>query len=77
MGLSDQLTEGTWLWNSTGATLVGYANWGSNEPGGGTYENCVAMKSATAGWADFNCGYLFWILCEKVLQTNPRGKCLY
>jgi hypothetical protein len=34
------------------------------------------MKSATAGWADFNCGYLFWILCEKVLQANPRGKFL-
>jgi hypothetical protein len=42
--MSDKLTEGTWIWNSTGSTIA-YSKWNTGEPGGGTGENCASLYS--------------------------------
>jgi hypothetical protein len=74
LGLSDKLLEGTFLWNSTGSALVSYANWASNEPNGGTSENCVVIKSSDGGWVDIRCTNSYWTMCEKVLRISPKGE---
>ena len=72
IGISDQVTEGTWLWTSNGAAAT-YKNWGSNEGNAGNWENC-AMTNANDGlWRDIPCSRTYWTMCEKAVQTNPPG----
>ena len=72
--MSDKVTEGTFIWNSTGSVLSYYANWNSGEPNGGTSENCVIIGSSNGVWVDVPCTLSYWTMCEKVLQTSPKGK---
>ena len=53
IGLSDQGTEGEWVW-LTGAALD-QAPWSASEPNGGQAENCVDQDES-GGWGDFACG---------------------
>jgi lectin-like protein len=73
-GLSDQVTEGAFLWTD-GAALI-YADWYPGEPndGGGAYpEDCGVINGARGGaWDDRPCepipnvgGGLYAYLCES------------
>jgi hypothetical protein len=74
IGLSDQITEGTFVWDD-GSPLV-YSNWELNEPsnGGGHYqEDCVVIagKRPDKQWDDRPCapvpmvgGGLYSVLCQ-------------
>ena len=62
IGLSDEATEGQYVWAQSG-TLDTYLNWDAQyEPTGTTAENCVAMRSN--GWFDMGCGNAAEALCE-------------
>ena len=75
LGLSDEKTEGTWLWN-TDSSAVTYSAWGkptdskkTNEPNGAQEENCAAMISrgfSFASWVDVSCddGLYRQVVCE-------------
>lgn len=73
-GLSDQVTEGTFVWADDSAPT--YTNWYMNEPndGGGNYpEDCGVINGARGGaWDDRPCepipnvgGGLYAYLCES------------
>jgi len=52
-GLSDQITEGDWVWSDGSATT--YLSWNQPyEPNGGINENCVEMGN-TGVWNDLPC----------------------
>jgi len=74
IGLSDQVTEGTFVWEDGSALL--YANWYPTEPndGGGNYpEDCGVINGRRGGsWDDRPCepipnvgGGLYAYLCES------------
>jgi hypothetical protein len=49
IGLTDEASEGTWVWSSSEA--VSYTNWASGEPNGGTSYN-YARISSNGQWYD-------------------------
>ncbi len=62
LGLSDAVTEGTWLWTS-GSTAT-YQQWLAAEPSGGASENHAVLMENSTKWADTTeaftaAGYLF------------------
>ena len=58
--------------NSTGSALS-YTRWTPGEPNGGTVNNCALMYS-NGYWNDASCGISQWSMCEKAVQTQPKGK---
>ena len=76
MGMSDKISEGTWLYNSTGSTMS-YTNWNSGEPNGGTNENCIIMVASNGVWVDVSCNGAYSTMCEKVVQINPKGEIIF
>lgn len=44
---------------------TGYTKWGTNEPGGGVSENCMAVFVDSGVLVDTGCGSTFAFYCEK------------
>ena len=67
IGLSDELLEGDWKWESTGNTVV-YTDWGPGQPsnGGGSGEDCACLYAdINYHWNDAPCNFNHRPLCEK------------
>ena len=71
LGHTDQASEGNWVLSSTGSKM-NYTNWNSGEPTGGTTQNCVRMN-VSGVWYDTDCTKSFRAMCEKALQSQPKG----
>ena len=72
IGLTDELIEGMWLWQSSGIP-ANYTDWGPGEPN--SYhgdQDCVFYHSGeNYMWADINClSSEFRPLCEKRSVTH-------
>ncbi|XP_019638753.1 PREDICTED: perlucin-like protein, partial [Branchiostoma belcheri] len=64
IGLSDLENEGLWVWDD-GTLLVGEGIWGTNEPNGGTRENCAHIyPSKDYRWNDSTCPSSYYYICE-------------
>jgi pulmonary surfactant-associated protein D len=53
MGLTDVGSEGVWTWSS-GPTAT-FFDWWTNEPNGGTNENCAVIHGSLQQWGDAPC----------------------
>ena len=65
IGLSDREIEGQYKWSDdeTAPLLEG---WGTDEPSGGSTENCVVITEYRSWkWADVKCDGPFPFICEK------------
>uniref|UniRef100_A0A3Q2QQT5 C-type lectin domain-containing protein n=1 Tax=Fundulus heteroclitus TaxID=8078 RepID=A0A3Q2QQT5_FUNHE len=64
IGLTDSETEGTWKWVDGSPLTTSY--WYTNEPNGGTGENCVETKNFATekSWNDGTCSYQHNWICE-------------
>ncbi|XP_035678932.1 uncharacterized protein LOC118417473 [Branchiostoma floridae] len=68
-GLSDQVTEGQFLWeDGTSLASTGFTDWYPGEPNGGAGENCVQYWRHS--WNDRGCTDLLGFTCE-VQATRP------
>ncbi|KAI8504762.1 hypothetical protein Bbelb_178800 [Branchiostoma belcheri] len=68
-GLSDEVTEGQFLWEDGGSlTSTGFTDWYPGEPNGGSLENCVQYWRQT--WNDRSCTDQLGFTCE-VRATTP------
>ncbi len=56
LGLSDAVTEGTWLWSDGNAPA--YARWLDGQPDGGTAENNAVLMENSNQWADAAAGFI-------------------
>ena len=76
LGHSDQASTGNWVLNSTGSKM-NYTNWNSGEPNGGIASNCVRMiisgGPVSGFWDDTDCKLSKRAMCEKAVQTQPKG----
>ncbi|XP_078693199.1 alpha-N-acetylgalactosamine-specific lectin-like isoform X3 [Branchiostoma floridae x Branchiostoma belcheri] len=64
IGLTDVATEGLWVWDD-GTLLFGEGIWGTNEPNGGTRENCAHIyPSKDYRWNDRACPNSQYYICE-------------
>ena len=71
LGMNDEETHGTWVWNSDDSP-VSWTNWHPGQPSGGDFIKCAAVKKAgTNGggtWADIACFHQNWMdSIDKVL----------
>ncbi|KAJ8024093.1 hypothetical protein HOLleu_36721 [Holothuria leucospilota] len=64
IGLSDADEEGTWKWGSVVADFFVWSEW-SNEPDGGTRENCAVKLQVDKPWYDIECYHEFYFICER------------
>ena len=61
---SDQLTEGTFIWTTSGSTMS-YTNWAPGEPNNsGDGEHCIKMQVATGQWNAIRCDNESPSMCE-------------
>lgn len=73
IGLTDEVTEGQFVW--VDGTLLGFSNWETGEPNngnGGTAEDCAVIAGArpAKGWDDRPCAPvstagLYSVLCQR------------
>lgn len=77
IGASDIARDGTWVW--TDGTVLDYANWNTNEPNGGSHENCaLLLRGDFTGsaeikrrkWNDAKCTIPKFFLC--MYSTIPE-----
>ena len=67
IGLSDRITEGTYLWVTDETTTYPPASgapWGTNEPQAGTTVNCVVLAMSVGQLKMQNCGNQRGYICE-------------
>ncbi|KAI8516132.1 Collectin-11 [Branchiostoma belcheri] len=63
MGMSDQVQEGTWVWED-GSVLSGWTNWLPGQPDS-TAEDCAEWKVAYGfKWNDDECYHTQYFVCE-------------
>jgi hypothetical protein len=64
MGLTDQWSEGTWVWAN--GDSVSYTNWQAGEPNGGTTESCAQLNRyhPAQSWNDEPCDQSLRFVCE-------------
>ncbi|XP_008294774.1 C-type lectin domain family 4 member M-like isoform X2 [Stegastes partitus] len=65
IGLTDSTAEGEWKW--VDGTPMNESYWSSQEPNGGTNENCGEVKRifSTNSWNDEECSMKHSWICEK------------
>ncbi|XP_019614562.1 PREDICTED: LOW QUALITY PROTEIN: uncharacterized protein LOC109462448 [Branchiostoma belcheri] len=65
IGLTDIETDGQWVFED-GQTLEssGFSNWRTNEPSGGTVENCAAIYGPENLWIDATCNIFRGFICQ-------------
>ena len=76
IGLSDVVTEGIYVWNSTGNTTT-YTNWGSGQPNNtnGSEHCTLANMSEDGQWHDVTCTFSGSdSMCEKTITKPQIGK---
>ena len=66
IGLTDELIEGDWKWESTGNTAV-YTDWYPGQPSNsGGDEDCASLLTGiNYHWNDAPCNFNYRPLCEK------------
>jgi hypothetical protein len=67
IGLTDQETEGKFIWTSTGKE-AGYTNWHEDHPSmyKKNSEDCVMLRKTDRTWEDYSCSSdELLALCEK------------
>ena len=69
IGLSDTLSEGSWVWQ--GGAAAQYVHWQDGEPNGDRRENCVDIGQG--GWRDDNCGDKRSFICKMKATPNEDG----
>ena len=72
IGLNDVVTEGRYIWNSTGISTT-YTNWQSGQPDNYNNADCAVLDSPEPGlWDDISCTYNgAGSMCEKSI-TKPQ-----
>ena len=73
IGATDEETDGTWIWNdgNTGNINYYYNNWESDEPNGGTSENCIELRTSLE-WNDASCSNNKKFVCNlPYLSIGP------
>lgn len=63
IGFSDEVEEGTWVWDD--GSSADFTNWNNNEPNNRGGENCVAIK-ANQRWNDIRCNQREAFICEYI-----------
>ena len=64
IGLNDQTTEGRWVWLNGEEATSQTALWSSNQPNGGSREDCGVILTNNLGY-DGSCNSAFHAVCEK------------
>ncbi len=76
LGLTDQSSEGTWLWADGSA--VPYTNWAEGEPNdSGGVEDCADLRG-DGTWNDLDCNATRAFVCEAAapgVATDPGDAC--
>merc|ERR1712096_250924 len=63
LGLSDNETEGTWLWQSDNAA-VSWNDWPSSEPGTNIAKNCAYYSTSYLKWFSRACSNEYYYICQ-------------
>lgn len=65
MGMNDKVSEGTFVYESDGASLV-YTNWHVSMPDDGLFggEDCVQYALAYSPWNDIPCAAVMAYICQ-------------
>ncbi|XP_060602937.1 C-type lectin domain family 1 member B-like [Ruditapes philippinarum] len=69
LGITDNDVEGVWKWNSSGAPLGGFFDWGQDSPRNMTNRNCAKFTEGRhRKWADYPCmtQINMFTFCERV-----------
>ncbi|XP_052064375.1 CD209 antigen-like protein C [Mytilus californianus] len=64
--------SGKWIWVSNFAP-VKYFKWKSNEPNGGTDENCIEMRPSGL-WNDRSCKVTTYFICKRHVKNGCPSK---
>ena len=74
LALSDSSSEGVWRWidGPEAGMELSWANWLTNEPDGGTGENC-ACSSGQGLWFDVPCASTYYRVIEYEPQSAHAG----
>jgi hypothetical protein len=62
LGYSDQVTEGTWVWE--GGYQPGFVNWNTGEPNNLGNEDCATINIQTGKWNDVACTNKYNFICK-------------
>ncbi|XP_019614169.1 PREDICTED: tetranectin-like isoform X2 [Branchiostoma belcheri] len=70
IGLTDEVTRGTWVWED--GTKLGWENWvqGSPDPNNHVI-NCAVLRVNNSEWIDFDCSSTFYYVCEVKATAAP------
>ena len=63
IGINDSNEEGKWVFDQSGEEVT-YTNWYSDQPNGGTSENCASVESFSGLWFDVSCNGEDNYICE-------------
>ncbi|XP_057294911.1 uncharacterized protein LOC130623439 isoform X2 [Hydractinia symbiolongicarpus] len=77
IGLSDQLSERQWVWES--GSTSSFRRWLPNKPDGGRTENCAVVDGSynVSGWDDVSCSTCAGVKCQKDADFLKRSCSFY
>ena len=76
LGVSDKISEGTWVYVSNGQAIPFDIPWYPGLPDGGSSKNCLLMSPSSnpayhRTWHDWSCSDQLYFICEfSMTQTN-------
>ena len=71
LGATDLSTEGSWQWPDGSA--VSWSYWASQNPDGGTSQNCAIWHNSLHAWNSIPCYFSRYSVCSvKVSQSSPK-----